>query len=412
MKPILEIKNISKKYRIRPENRPYESLRDAITENFRGKRRSAREDFMALENVSFDIMPGESIGIIGKNGAGKSTLLKILSRITPPTKGEIIVRGTLSSLLEVGTGFHPELSGRENIFLNGSILGIPQKEIKKHFDEIIAFSGVEKFIDTALKHYSSGMQLRLAFAVAVHLEPDILIVDEVLAVGDAEFQRKCIGKMDEVGKYGRTLLVVSHQLSMIRQLTTKSLYLKNGGIEKFGSTSETLNLYTQTLYDKIGTSGMDGTKGHPYFQLEDFRVLDDKGNVVEAVDCFEEKLIVHLTVNVLTEDSRLCLGFQLFNEMGDPLILSFHTDDYDEKESKLKCGRQQIRGMLDISQLNEGKYRVFFLAGLHAVKMYYSNEHEQVSVKFDVIGLRSRSPYWQDRRHALLSPLVKWIVNK
>lgn len=411
MKPILEIKNLSKKYRINQEMKPYESLRDTLTDLFRGKKQGSREDFFALQDVDLDIMPGESIGIIGKNGAGKSTLLKVLSRITPPTRGSITVRGTLASLLEVGTGFHPELTGRENIFLNGSILGISKREIRSHLDEIISFSGVEKFIDTPLKHYSSGMQLRLAFAVAVHLKPDILIIDEVLAVGDAEFQRKCIGKMDEVGKFGRTLLVVSHQLSMIRQLAAKTLYLRGGKIEKFGNTAEVLNLYTQTLYEKRDSSNLNGEKGYPYFRLERFRLLDTRGNAVEAVDCFEEKLLVEMTVDILTEDSRLCLGFQLFNEMGDSMMLTYHTDDYHEDRTLLKTGQHTLSAHLDISQLNEGKYRVYFLSGLHAVRMFYSHEHEEVSAKFDLIGLKSKSPYWQRKRHTLLSPVIEWQIT-
>ncbi len=412
MKPIIEIRNVSKKYRIRQENRPYESLRDTLAEWVKGKNKSTREDFFALQDIDLDILPGEIIGIIGKNGAGKSTLLKVLSRITLPSKGIITIRGTLSSLLEVGTGFHPELTGRENIFLNGSILGISRRDITRHFDEIVAFSGVEKFIDTPLKHYSSGMQLRLAFAVGVHLEPDILIIDEVLAVGDYEFQRKCIGKMDEVGKHGRTLLVVSHQLSLIRQLASKTLYLKSGMVEKFGETTDVLNLYTQTLYEsKGGTGGFDGTKGEPYFILKNFQITDLKGNAVEAVDCYEDQLLVHVTVDVLQEEGRLCLGYQLFNEMGDSLVLTFHTDDFDEHKSILRPGRHQLTGSLDISQLNEGKYQVYFLAGLHFVKMFYSHEHEELSVKFDIIGLKSKSPYWQRKRRTLLCPVIKWNIN-
>ena len=191
MKPILEIQHISKKFRINHEQQPYLSLRESVINAFTPK--ISTEDFWALKDVSFNVQPGETLGIIGKNGAGKSTLLKILSKITPPTSGKIIARGRIASLLEVGTGFHPELSGRENVYMNGSILGMRKKEIEKNFDAIVDFAGVEKFIDTPLKHYSSGMQLRLAFAVAAFLENEILIIDEVLAVGDAEFQKKMFG---------------------------------------------------------------------------------------------------------------------------------------------------------------------------------------------------------------------------
>ncbi|QNN71654.1 ABC transporter ATP-binding protein [Thermomonas carbonis] len=197
----------------------------------RGLRRSAAPpaDFWALRDVSFDIAQGEAVGIIGGNGAGKSTLLKILSRITPPTLGRASVRGRLSSLLEVGTGFHPELTGRENVFLNGAILGMRKAEVERKFDEIVAFSGVEKFIDTPVKRYSSGMYVRLAFAVAAHLEPDVLIIDEVLAVGDADFQKRCLGKMNDVASEGRTVIFVSHNMAAVQKLCSKAIWMQGGG---------------------------------------------------------------------------------------------------------------------------------------------------------------------------------------
>jgi ABC-type polysaccharide/polyol phosphate transport system ATPase subunit len=228
VKPILEVHNISKKFQIDHERSAYLSLRDRIAGVFKPK--SKKEDFWALKDVSFNVMPGESIGIIGRNGAGKSTLLKILSRITPPTEGSITVRGRIASLLEVGTGFHQELTGRENIFMNGSILGMKNAEIKSRFDEIVDFSGVEKFLDTPLKNYSSGMQLRLAFAVAAHLEPEILIIDEVLAVGDAEFQKKCIGKMEAVKSQGKTVIFVSHSLGTVKQICPRGILLVEGSV--------------------------------------------------------------------------------------------------------------------------------------------------------------------------------------
>lgn len=227
MKPILEVQHLCKAFKIGLKQEPYLSLRDLMANPFAAKPKNT-ENFLALNDVSFTVNPGESIGIIGRNGAGKSTLLKVLSKIIPPSKGKIICRGRIASLLEVGTGFHPELTGRENIFMNGSILGMRKAEIQKQFDQIVEFSGVEKFIDTPLKRYSSGMQLRLAFAVAAHLEPEILIIDEVLAVGDAAFQKKCLGKMDEVSKSGRTVLFVSHDMNAVEHLCSKSIILQNG----------------------------------------------------------------------------------------------------------------------------------------------------------------------------------------
>ncbi len=243
MKPIIEVRNLSKQYKIGQKQR-YLSLRDSVSDFFKSKGRNTEgSDFWALDDVSFDVHAGESIGIIGRNGAGKSTLLKILSRITPPTKGKVILRGRLASLLEVGTGFHSELTGRENVFMNGSILGLRRAEIAQKFDEIVAFSGVEQFLDTPLKHYSSGMQLRLAFAVAAHLEPEILVIDEVLAVGDAEFQKKCLGKMDEVSRSGRTVILVSHQMNIIQSLCHRCILFRNGQISKIGEVNDTINYY-------------------------------------------------------------------------------------------------------------------------------------------------------------------------
>ncbi len=258
--PIVEVKNLSKEYNITHQQGGYIALRDIIADIFRNPfkflkhkakkilGRETKEEFWALRDVSFSVEKGEAIGIIGSNGAGKSTLLKILSKITPPTTGEVTLRGKVASLLEVGTGFHPELTGRENIFLNGAILGMSRKEMTKKFDEIVKFSGVEKFLDTPVKRYSSGMYVRLAFSVAAHMEPDILIVDEVLAVGDAEFQKKCLGKMDEVAQTeGRTILFVSHNMSAIQSLCKRTVLLENGRIKMIGNTKDVIDKYSQSF---------------------------------------------------------------------------------------------------------------------------------------------------------------------
>ncbi len=249
--PIIKVEHLSKKYILRHENAErYTALRDVITNKVKGVFNSkpsggqqSKEEFWALNDVSFEIQQGERVGIIGRNGAGKSTLLKILSRIVAPTKGRITIDGRAASLLEVGTGFHPELSGRENIFLNGSILGMSKKEIERKFDEIVAFAEVERFLDTPVKRYSSGMYVRLAFAVAAHLEPDILIVDEVLAVGDAEFQKKCLGKMQQVSGEGRTVIFVSHNMAAVKQLCNRAILLKSGAVVEAGETNTVLRTY-------------------------------------------------------------------------------------------------------------------------------------------------------------------------
>jgi lipopolysaccharide transport system ATP-binding protein len=256
---IIKVEGLGKKYTISHEKREgYTALRDVISNSVKGivKRKQSdfvsKEDFWALKDVDFEVKRGETVGIIGRNGAGKSTLLKILSRITEPTHGRIELNGRIASLLEVGTGFHPELTGSENIFLNGAILGMSRAEIKRKFDEIVDFSGVEKFLDTPVKRYSSGMYVRLAFSVAAHLEPEILVVDEVLAVGDAEFQKKCLGKMDEVSKKdGRTILFVSHNVAAISQLCTTGILLLNGKIKKRGNISEVIDSYMEHKNDLV-----------------------------------------------------------------------------------------------------------------------------------------------------------------
>ena len=281
-KPILEIQHIGKKYRIQQSRQPYISLRDSIGQWFKPKSQS--QDFWALNDVSFTVNAGDTIGIIGKNGAGKSTLLKILSRITPPTTGKVISRGRIASLLEVGTGFHPELSGRENVFMNGSILGMRRGEIKTHFDAIVDFAGVAQFIDTPLKHYSSGMQLRLAFAVAAFLQNEILIIDEVLAVGDAEFQKKCLGKMDEVSKSGRTVLFVSHNMASVKSLCKKGLVLVNGKIEFQGTQTNSIIFY-QNNYNTANVFNHNGTietaPGNSNIRVLSFKVLPKNDDVIQ-----------------------------------------------------------------------------------------------------------------------------------
>lgn len=279
---IIKAEGLGKKYQIKhqAERQRYVALRDVIAERVKGFFRasphrhgqaeglragsnvSTIEEFWALKDVSFEIKQGEVVGIIGRNGAGKSTLLKILSRITEPTKGRVTLRGRVASLLEVGTGFHPELTGRENIYLNGGILGMTRAAIGRKFDEIVAFAEVEKFLDTPVKRYSSGMYVRLAFAVAAHLEPEILIVDEVLAVGDAEFQKKCLGKMHGMAEGGRTVLFVSHNMAAIKSLTTRAIVLDSGRIQFQGATEDAIERYTQTPGARTAEKKAWGKGGH------------------------------------------------------------------------------------------------------------------------------------------------------
>ena len=330
--PIIEIKNISKKYKITHERGGYIALRDVVMNivkqpfsYLKTKAKSVaglekKEDFWALKDVNFTVNKGEVIGIIGRNGAGKSTLLKILSQITPPTEGEIIMRGSVGSLLEVGTGFHPELTGRENIFLNGAILGMGRREIAKKFDQIVEFADIGKFLDTPVKYYSSGMYVRLAFSVAAHMEPDILLVDEVLAVGDAEFQKKCLGKMGDITKReGRTILFVSHNMGAIEKLCPRSILIGSGQIRFFGETREVIRFYTNDVLDiaksvNVATKRRHGVSLNATFKGISFS--DTSGNKIEHIQN-GSTLIINLAYKSKNyqplENVRIAIAFKNLN---------------------------------------------------------------------------------------------------
>ncbi len=373
-KPIIEIKNLSKRYNITHHRGGYVALRDIIANTIKSPLkflknkansvlgREVQEEFWALKDINFTVHEGEAIGIIGANGAGKSTLLKILSKITPPTTGEAILRGKVASLLEVGTGFHPELTGRENIFLNGAILGMSRKEMAKKFDDIVKFSGVEKFLDTPVKRYSSGMYVRLAFSVAAHMEPDILIVDEVLAVGDADFQKKCLGKMDSVTKAeGRTVLFVSHNMSAIQSLCTKAILLENGKIKAMGKTDEVIATYLKnnpltqegsTLRERKDRRGKGEVK------LVSFFVEDNNG---ERVSSLETGGHYTLCFGYETADEKptqnLHIGSQITADDGTPLALNWG------KNTKQEINKASAKGVIrcEIKQkfpFNPGLYHI------------------------------------------------------
>jgi len=365
MKPILEIQHISKKYKLRGQETPYLTLRDAIL----GKHKKQEADeFWALNDVSFDVYPGESIGIIGRNGAGKSTLLKILSRITPPTKGKIISRGRIASLLEVGTGFHAELTGRENIFLNGSILGLRKQEIKAKFDEIVDFAGVEKFIDTPLKHYSSGMQLRLAFAVAAHLEPEILIIDEVLAVGDAEFQKKSLGKMEEVTKQGRTVLFVSHNMAAVQNLCSKGVLLNEGEIILNDNIDKVIKKYRNTDLMFTGKITINNSLVKMIF------LSGDDNAIKTSFDIYEPLTIsVEIASNVILKNP--VLGVVIKNEKGENLVGINNNHYIDNSEiAEMRHGVISLR-------LN----KQFFFIGRYYIDIFLGDSNTDIFVLRDKI---------------------------
>ncbi len=306
------------------------------------------EDFWALKDVSFTVQPGESIGIIGRNGAGKSTLLKILSKITPPTTGKIISRGRIASLLEVGTGFHPELTGRENIFFNGSLLGMKRKEIESKFDEIVDFSGVEKFLDTPLKHYSSGMQLRLAFAVAAFLEPEILIIDEVLAVGDAEFQKKCLGKMEDVSKSGRTILFVSHNLPTLKSICAKGLLLDKGVLIVNNTIDEAIHNYVS-----LNTGEQTVMDGIRYFRkdekIDNIRINGSPSNKI-ATD--SDNLCLEFDV---TFKKKINFEFQVHIKKDNEFIASY-ANFVKKNTTSFEPGTYSFNYSIQLPQLRTGIY--------------------------------------------------------
>ncbi len=345
---IISAKNIGKKYIIRHNQETYLTLRDQITETSKAlakkiiKPKSSpqktEEVFWALKDISFDIKQGERVGIIGRNGAGKSTLLKILSRITEPTTGEIRMKGRVASLLEVGTGFHQELTGRENIYLNGAILGMSKKEIARKFEEIVAFAEVEKFLDTPVKRYSSGMYVRLAFAVAAHLEPEILIVDEVLAVGDAQFQKKCLGKMDEVARGGRTVLFVSHNIAAVSELCEKCILLDEGKITAQGKTDSVVKKYLatqQTSSDgKVDLRPLRMRKNsieNSRFKFTSISVVNSRQKISSRI--FMNEPFTLVIEGVASEEiSESAIGFNINSSFGFPLFNSFSP------EKKIKKG--------------------------------------------------------------------------
>jgi len=377
MVTVINVKNLSKKYIISHQQRgDSSSLREVITNgvaNF-GKKllspfslHSSRvsdyhEDFWALKDVSFEVKQGDRIGIIGRNGAGKSTLLKILSRITDPTTGSVRIKGRVASLLEVGTGFHPELSGRENIYLNGAILGMRREESRRKFDEIVAFAEIEKFLDTPVKRYSSGMYVRLAFAVAAHLEPEILIVDEVLAVGDAQFQKKCLGKMEDVGREGRTVLFVSHNMAVISRLCSRCVYLKHGAIAAIGETSTVLEQYL--------TDGFSNQSGDVVFtggEKEIVRFISARTSGTDGAPrtCFrsDENIRVLITYQVKQQLSGVSVAINITTGDQASLWSMGDWEEYPELFEKREEGTWIGEWVVPANILKPGRYFIACGAG-------------------------------------------------
>jgi lipopolysaccharide transport system ATP-binding protein len=378
MSAAISIENLSKKYILRHESRArYTALRDVLVSGtraagrnalniFKGRPRAASpafEEFWALKDINLEIQQGERIGIIGRNGAGKSTLLKVLSRIVEPTSGQVTIRGRLASLLEVGTGFHPELTGKENIFLNASILGMSKNEVLSKFDEIVSFADVEKFLDTPVKRYSSGMYVRLAFAVAAHLEPDILVIDEVLAVGDADFQKKCLGKMDEVSSKGRTVLFVSHNMGMITSLCDKALLLDRGKITKVGSATDVVLDYYgtgQSISAEVDFTKSGKIIGDDYAVLLEGYVHNFEGRPSTEID-LREPVVVGMRYKILSQRQfEKLYPMPTFHFYAADGVCAFFSSARNSQLSKHSPGEYVAECRIPGNMLNSGNYFVGF----------------------------------------------------
>lgn len=384
METVIEVKNIGKRYNITHHKGGYVALRDVLTNIFKNpfsflKTKAkgimgidTKETFWALSDVRFEIKKGEVVGIIGRNGAGKSTLLKILSQITPPTTGEIRIIGTVGSLLEVGTGFHPELTGRENIFLNGAILGMKKREIEEKFDEIVDFAGIEKFIDTPVKYYSSGMYVRLAFSVAAHMDPDILVIDEVLAVGDAEFQKKCLGKMEDITKKeGRTILFVSHNMAAVKQLCKKSILLAKGKIKMIGETSKVIESYLEDRPSDsaYASSPIPLNQVHTsHVRFTDIKVANQDGHTAfKSGDKLHVELGYESDLTRNITEARIVIS--VTSKLSQQIVLRLDSDIPKQTIQGTIPSKGKVLCQTDPMQLGEGTYSVdvdFLIGGKSA----------------------------------------------
>ncbi|MDD5473272.1 MAG: ABC transporter ATP-binding protein [Candidatus Methanoperedens sp.] len=431
-KAMIKINNLSKRYRIGAKEQSYRTIRETIMDGLRAPVRNLaklrkltefkasddEEDVIwALKDVSFEVNEGEVLGIIGRNGAGKSTFLKILSRITEPTSGSIEVHGRVSSLLEVGTGFNFELTGRENVFLQSAILGMQKWEIKEKFDDIVRFADIERFIDTPVKRYSSGMYVRLAFSVAAHLEPEILVVDEVLAVGDISFQKKCLGKMSEVARRGRTVLFVSHNMDAVQKLCTRAIILDEGRVVMDGPTDEVVSRYLGEEMNYAGQriwSDINKAPGSGMVRLCAVRVLDQNGKACTSFDV-RDPVSIETEFQVMEEGHRLVVQLHFVSEMGNVLFISNNNLDSPWRDTACPQGHYRAVCHIPGDFLNEGKVSV--TCRIDTVGLYhYMHVMERDLVRFkvsdrmDPAGVRGNySLQWPSGG---IRPRLPWTVEK
>ncbi len=410
MTTVIKVENLSKVYKLGGAN--HNSLRDALAsfvrKPFAGRK---KEELHALKNVSFEVKEGETLGIIGNNGAGKSTLLKILSRITKPTTGVVELCGRVGSLLEVGTGFHSELSGRENIYLNGAILGMKRTEIENKFDEIVAFSEIEKFLDTPVKHYSSGMYMRLAFAVAAHLEPEILIVDEVLAVGDHAFQKKCLNKMQDVSQSGRTVLFVSHDMSAISRICNRAIALSGGKIVLEGDSADVTREYLSTSWGMNAEKIYENASNAPeseFVRLKKARIINEQGETRGSHD-IRNRIGIEITYEVLQSGKILLPNYQVYNE-GRVHLFTIQDVSKEWKPREKEKGEYVSVGWIPGNLMAEGNFFVNIAVVTH-LPTTIVHFHVREVVSFDVTdpmtGDTARGDFG-GKMDGAVRPLVDW----
>lgn len=417
----IQVNNLSKRYRIGLQQARYRTLRESLVSStgrvLQQARSIIKKDgdvqqeqpgyFWALKDITFEIPKGEAIGIIGRNGAGKSTLLKVLARVTEPTTGSVDLYGRIGSLLEVGTGFHPELTGRENIYLNGAILGMTRVEIEKKFDEIVDFAEVEKFLDTPVKHYSSGMYLRLAFAVAAHLEPEILLVDEVLAVGDAQFQKKCLGKMGEVAKEGRTVLFVSHNMAAIQSLCSRALWIQDGRIQEAGEAIQVVSDYLKESFSSQTESTWNDVQtapGNDQVRLRRVCVRPENGSSYDPIT-IRTPLVMEFEYWNLKPGAHINLSLHLLNEQGTTIFNTFPITGEAWLGSSFPSGLFRSAVHIPGDLLNDGLHRLTLLIVRDQSSVIFRMDD---ALSFDVQDSIERRPDWHGKWIGAVRPFLKW----
>jgi lipopolysaccharide transport system ATP-binding protein len=419
--PVISVENLSKRYVIGHQNNAREGLRHTLENAVRNPFKwlqnrkehggNIREEFWALKNVSFEVGQGQVVGVIGRNGAGKSTLLKVLSRITEPTTGRIRINGRIASLLEVGTGFHQELTGRENIFLNGAILGMTKMEIKRKFDEIVAFSEVEKFLDTPVKRYSSGMYVRLAFAVAAHLDPDILILDEVLAVGDSQFQKKCLGKMEDVAAaQGRTVLFVSHNMGMIARLCKHSLLLEGGRVVAFGPTADVVSRYLRSGAEAAGRkvwSEADTKSKNAAVRLREILIVNSANEISGHVD-ITKPFTVEMRYQIVKKVPMFRMALRFFTSDGTLAFTAADSGSPDFADKPTVPGSYVTRCVVPGNLLNEGQYFITVSGDIPFQQVVFNEESVIGFTVEQTGGVSSRFP---EKWPGAVCPSLEWSTR-